>query len=84
MTPIIEHRRLERAVSRSRDASIPAVREVSLAVAARECVGIVGESGSGKTQIFMAAMGLLARQCRGPRQRAFRGRGDLGSAGAAS
>jgi oligopeptide transport system ATP-binding protein len=40
--------------------SICAVREVSLAVAARECVGIVGESGSGKTQAFMAAMGLLA------------------------
>jgi oligopeptide transport system ATP-binding protein len=29
-------------------------------VPARECVGIVGESGSGKTQLFMAAMGLLA------------------------
>ena len=39
---------------------IPAVRQVSLDVAARECVGIVGESGSGKTQLFMAAMGLLA------------------------
>ena len=39
---------------------IAAVRQVSLAVAARECVAIVGESGSGKTQVFMAAMGLLA------------------------
>jgi len=40
--------------------SISAVQQVSLAVAACECVGIVGESGSGKTQVFMAAMGLLA------------------------
>ena len=40
--------------------NISAVRQVSLAVTARECVGIVGESGSGKTQVFMAAMGLLA------------------------
>ena len=40
--------------------TIAAVREVSLVVAPRECVGIVGESGSGKTQVFMAAMGLLA------------------------
>jgi oligopeptide transport system ATP-binding protein len=40
--------------------NILAVRQVSLAVAAGECVGIVGESGSGKTQVFMAAMDLLA------------------------
>jgi oligopeptide transport system ATP-binding protein len=43
-----------------RNVEICAVRQVSLAVAAGECVGIVGESGSGKTQAFMAAMGLLA------------------------
>jgi oligopeptide transport system ATP-binding protein len=40
--------------------AIDAVRQVSLRVAAGECLGIVGESGSGKTQIFMAALGLLA------------------------
>ncbi|GAC1666281.1 MAG: ABC transporter ATP-binding protein [Steroidobacteraceae bacterium] len=39
---------------------IHAVRQVSFEVHPRDCVGIVGESGSGKTQIFMAAMGLLA------------------------
>jgi oligopeptide transport system ATP-binding protein len=42
------------------NANIPAVQQVSFAVQSRECVGIVGESGSGKTQVFMAAMGLLA------------------------
>jgi oligopeptide transport system ATP-binding protein len=41
-------------------ASIAAVREVSLQVAARECLAIVGESGAGKSQVFLAAMGLLA------------------------
>ncbi len=38
-----------------------AVDQVSLRLAPSECVGIVGESGSGKTQMFMAAMGLLAK-----------------------
>jgi oligopeptide transport system ATP-binding protein len=43
-----------------RGSRIAAVRQASLKVAPGECVGIVGESGSGKTQIFMAAMSLLA------------------------
>jgi oligopeptide transport system ATP-binding protein len=43
-----------------RKMNISAVRQVSMAVVGRECVGVVGESGSGKTQVFMAAMGLLA------------------------
>ncbi len=45
---------------KQRGASIAAVREVSMEVLRSECVGIVGESGSGKTQVFIAAMGLLA------------------------
>ncbi|HEY5264371.1 MAG TPA: ABC transporter ATP-binding protein [Steroidobacteraceae bacterium] len=43
-----------------RGANIAAVQRISLAVSPGECLGIVGESGSGKTQVFMAAMGLLA------------------------
>jgi oligopeptide transport system ATP-binding protein len=43
-----------------RAGTIEAVDRVSLEIAPAECVGIVGESGSGKTQVFMAAMGLLA------------------------
>ena len=37
-----------------------AVRDLSLHVAAGECLGVVGESGAGKSQAFLAALGLLA------------------------
>jgi oligopeptide transport system ATP-binding protein len=47
-----------------RNGTVHALAGVSLGVAAAECVGIVGESGSGKTQLFMAAMGLLASNAR--------------------
>ena len=62
----------------SGSAHISAVRQVSLAVAPRECVGIVGESGSGKTQVFMAAMGLLAGNARAEGRVRFEGADILG------
>jgi oligopeptide transport system ATP-binding protein len=59
MTPTLSIEDLSVSFSQ-RDASLEAVQRVSLAIAPAECVGIIGESGSGKTQVFMAAMGLLA------------------------
>jgi oligopeptide/dipeptide ABC transporter ATP-binding protein len=38
---------------------VHAVRNLSLAVAPGECLGVVGESGAGKSQAFLAALGLL-------------------------
>jgi len=40
--------------------NVRAVRDLSLTVAAGECLGVVGESGAGKSQAFLAALGLLA------------------------
>lgn len=57
-----------------------AVRDVSIEVGARECLGLVGESGSGKTQLFMAVMGLLPHGARTAGSVQFEGQEILGLA----
>jgi oligopeptide transport system ATP-binding protein len=61
-----------------KDRVIAAVRDVSLKVSAGEALGVVGESGSGKSQVFLAAMGLLAANAHTAGSVRFEGKEMLG------
>ena len=63
MTPLLAIENLD-VRFKTPNGVVNAVNGLDLSISAGECVGIVGESGAGKSQIFVAVMGLLARNGR--------------------
>jgi oligopeptide transport system ATP-binding protein len=66
-----------------RTGTLEAVSGATLRIDPTECVGVVGESGSGKTQLFLAAMGLLAGRVELSGSIRFEGNELLGASAAA-
>jgi len=77
MTALLEIRDLDVHFA-TPDGDIHAVKKVSLDIAEGTCLGVVGESGSGKSQLFLAAMGLLAANGRTSGSVRYRGKELLG------
>jgi oligopeptide/dipeptide ABC transporter ATP-binding protein len=79
MTALLEIRDLDVHFT-TQDGDVHAVKRVNLDIPEATCLGVVGESGSGKSQLFLAAMGLLAPNGRVRGSVRYRGQELLGLA----
>ena len=60
------------------EGDVAAASDINFSLEKGQSLGVVGESGSGKTQIFMAIMGLLAKNGRTSGEANFKGQNILG------
>ncbi len=60
------------------DGEVSAASDINFTLEKGKSLGVVGESGSGKTQIFMAIMGLLAKNGKTTGEAHFKGQNILG------